>query len=394
MARTQRQIQRDMINSAINRGVGQYVGAGSVLYELTGVQAYQLAEAEKKVDEAVRNSHLTEAVDSALDRWGADLDLPRLPSQRAQAYTADRSVRLFTTTGANFEDLAGGAPVLAVGQRLTITDGTKSYLITDVISGYETSNQVFVGVQAVEDGSAGNTPPRTITRHFLSGYEGSVQVENIYGIYNGANKETNEQFRARLKRRQLQLESCNETAIENYVLQFAGVGKFRVIFNYKGAGTTAVIVQPTLGILNTGSFLNSIQRAVRDRVSAGSQIIVKNPELRYASLETVLRTVEPLNVTQKQILVNRVKTALLNYLNKLAIGDDLNITTMERIILSSDSRISSIGDSGHINVIRLAIKDSVSTYTEVVPVGTRSYGIAIDELIVLDDENPITISVV
>lgn len=395
MPRTRRQIEADMVNSAINRGVASYIGEGSVMRELLGIEAYQLAELESKVEQAERNSHLSESTGSFLDRWGADLGLTRLESRRAHSRVYDLSCRFYTADGSLFNTLSGGSPVISVGDRIQNTDGTQTYIVTEIPSGYETQSQAYVGIQAVEDGTKGNLKPRNLSRHFLSGYEGSVLVENRYGIYNGTNRESDSAYLLRLKQRQLELESCNETAISNKILRVAGVGKYRIIFNYGGAGNVGVIVQPALGILNTSSFLEGLRKNVEDYVPAGTNITVKNPELRYLSLETTLGLSEILNTTQKQVLINRITSKLLSYFNGLTIGDSLNLTSIENVIKTTDSRISRLGDNPkYLNTVNLSIKDGASTYTETINTRTRTVGLDIDELLVLDDTTPIVINII
>ena len=50
MARSHDIIRDDMIQSALNRGIGSYAGSGSVLRELLDIQAYQVSRLENQVD--------------------------------------------------------------------------------------------------------------------------------------------------------------------------------------------------------------------------------------------------------------------------------------------------------------------------------------------------------
>lgn len=395
MARTQRRIERDMVNAAIRRGVGSYIGAGSVLREIIGVAAYQVSELENKVNSTARNAKLSEATGVALDAWGRDLRLPRVRGSRAYTYMSDLNVRVFTSDGSTFDSLPGGAPALSIGDRLYSTDQQKAYIISQAPSSLTGLTEVYVGVRAVRSGSEGNIKPYDLSVHTYSAYEASVKVENRYAIYNGHDTEPDVSYRERLLSRFIGLEACNSNAIRTVLNGFAGVGKFNIINNYAGAGTTGVIVQPTLGITNTESVLAGIRGRLAQVPASGARIIVKNPLLKQISIESVLRTREPLNATQKALVVNRINRALLRYFNSLQVGEDVSIRAIENLVRSADEKIISIGDSTEsLNSVKVTIGDGVSSYEETIGRGTSAVNIDRDELAVLLDTNPIDIRII
>lgn len=395
MARSQRDIERDMVNSAIRRGVGSYIGAGSVLREIQGIAAYQITELENRAETSSQNAKLSQAGGTALDAWGRDLRLPRTTSSRAFTFRNDLNVRFFTSDGTNFDDLLSGAPTIAVGQRIYSADGTKTFIISQAPTSLVGVNEAYAGVRAVVTGTAGNTRPYTLSVHEIEGYETSIKVENRYGIYSGVDLESDASYKARLLDRFIGLEACNNNAISSVLDGFAGVGKFNIIQNYAGAGTTAVIVQPTLGLANMESVLQGIRGRLAQVPASGARILVQDPLLKYISIQSVLRTREPLNVTQKSIIINRINRSLLGYFNGLSIGQNVNLSEIESRIRAADSRIISLGDAtDRLNVVRYTIGDGVSAYTVALSSTDRTITIDQDELAALAETNPIDLSIV
>ena len=396
MARSHDIIRDDMIQSALNRGIGSYAGSGSVLRELLDIQAYQVSRLENQVDNSEKASHMSEAEGIDLDKFGADLQLPRLLSQRATTLASDFNVRMYTANSINFEDLAGGLPTIAPGQRLSNRDGTKTYVITQVSpSVYNTETEIFLGVKSIVDGTEGNTPPHTITTHALASYGSSILVDNRFAIYNGSEVESDANYLARLTRQMNSLEACNETSIASIVSQFSGIGKHTIVHSYSGLGSIAVIVQPALGILNVASLLIGLQTTLRSRIAAGTIIHVKNPDLKHIGIQTKLRTSTLLNASEKLVLINRVQQRLITFFNTLQIGRSVSVRELALYIRQADARITGVGENpDRIDVVSYTIVDGSSSYSRNLTVDDREVTADIDELIVLDDTTALDIAVI
>lgn len=396
MARTQRDIEREMVNASIRRGVGSYIGAGSVMREMHGVGAYQVAELESFSEANQRNSRVSEATGLALDAHGRDLRVPRRQVARAFSLRSDQNIRIYTTDGVTtFDNLPSGAPPVAIGDRLTTTDGTKTYLVTEVPGSLSGLTEAFVGVKALSPGVAGNTRPNQITVHPYTGYDLLVRVNNNFALYNGEDQESDLQYRARLLDAFVALESCNSRAVGREMGAFAGVGKFNIVNAYNGAGTIGVIVQPTLGIANTSSTLQAIRARLSQVMPNSGTVVVKSPLLKQVAVESTLRTSEPLNTTEKAAVANRVNRVLLAYFNSLSIGADVELYSIEEAIRSADSRIVSLGDNeDRLNVVKYIVGDEYSSYEVALNKDERVISIDVDELAVLATTNPVTITIV
>lgn len=396
MSRTQREVEREMVNASIRRGVGSYIGAGSVMREMHGVGAYQVAELEAFSEANQRNSRISEASGPALDAHGRDLRVPRRDVSRAYCLRSDQNIRIFTLDGTTaFNDLPGGGPSIAIGDRLTSADGTATYLITEMPGSLTGLTEAFVGVRALTPGARGNSKPNQIVSHPYRAYQSSVGVNNKFALYNGQEREGDEDYRARLLNAFVALESCNNNAVRREMGMFAGVGKFNIVNSYNGAGTIGVIVQPTLGIANTESTLQGIRARLSQVMPNSGTVVVKSPLLKQIAIESTLRTSEPLNTTEKAAVTNRVNRALLSYFNSLSIGAEVEMYLVEQAIRGADSRIVSLGDNEDtLNVVKYIVGDDYSSYEVVLNRDERFISIDVDELAVLATTNPVTITIV
>lgn len=395
MARNQKEIERDMVNSAVSRGMGSYIGAGSVTRELLGIAAYQVSELQSSAESISRNAKLSQASDASLDSWGLDLRLPRRQAKRAFALQSDLNIRFFTSDGSNFDTLPAGLPEIKIGDRISSADGTKVFSINREPGILTGTNEAFVGARALSPGSKGNTNPYSLTTHSMKDFQSTVLVENRFGIYNGAEKESREDYRSRLMERYVALEACNASALSSVLRGFVGVGKFNIINNYAGAGTTGIVVQPTLGLVSVESVLDGIRGSLSQAPASGASIIVMSPLLKYVSLQTIVRTTEPLNITEKNTLINRIRKNLLQFFNGLSIGQPIGVKDLEERIKNTDPRIKAIGDNPNkINLIQYSVSDGGSSYSTVLGPDDRVIDIAEDELAALAITNAIDIRIV
>ena len=387
MGRTQREVELDMERAARNRGLSQYLGAGSVSRELLGIGAYEISALESLVERARSDSRIGTATKSALDGWGEDLNTPRIQRKRADVLESDLNVRLYTSTGETFDELEGGAPDIKAGDIVYTRNRLKSYIITQApeLSG---RSEIYLSIRAIESGLKGNTPAFSIKEHSANGYNDSVLIENKYAIYNGRETESDSEYLGRLLSAFKAFEACNSNAISNEIRKYRGIGKIEIIRAYRGAGSIAVIIQPSIGVKNNQSILDSIEASLKRVVASGTDVKVKNPILKKISINTVLGLSSIENITQKNIIINRAKGNILEYINSLQIGESVSVREIERRISNADPRVVKIGSSNKgVDEIKVSIDDGFSIYETVIDRKLSSIDIKEDELGTIKDIN-------
>jgi uncharacterized phage protein gp47/JayE len=388
------EIRQDLLQAAVVRGIASYVGAGGTASETLTSQAYELARHGSQIDRSLLNAFLSSAFETGLDRHGEDLDLQRNVQSRAFTRSSDRVIRFYVENG-TFESNGVVITDIVSGIQIFDSSGSVAYLVNEVesLGDFENATEIYVGAQAIQTGVDGNIAAGGLRNHTVS--NANLKVTNRYAISNGRDRETDTAYRARLEDQVRALEACNDSAIRRNTFVVAGIGKVNIIVGYRGAGSVGIIVQPSLGVVAAESLLESIRQSVTDVMPHSSELIVKAPEQISVSIESVLRTSTILNATEKLVVVNRIRRAVLNYFNDFQIGDDIVVSSLADVILRADARLVGFGSSDNRpDLIRTSITDGISSYDEILSLGSSFARAEEDELFVIAENNPFTFTVV
>lgn len=204
---------------------------GSFYYDIT--QALIL-ELERLWDFAATDVVAASLVEYAwgdyLDDHGATVGVPR---KEAVAATGE-----VTFTGTDDVLIPIGTEVATV--QTDPDEEPIAYVTTD--SGVIAGGSVTLPVQAVEEGTAGNVPAAAVEL-LLSPVENISEVTNAEAITGGADPETDEAYRERLRLANTAAQGGGSIAdYERWALGWPGVGNVRVVPLWNGPGTVRVIV--------------------------------------------------------------------------------------------------------------------------------------------------------
>jgi uncharacterized phage protein gp47/JayE len=385
LARSSQEIYKEMISAAVSSGIGNYGGAGSALKELLSVYSFQLSQIEQRQDAVERNSHLNESRGAALDKWGRDLSVSRIQTSRAIAYMSDESVVLSTKNGVNFDELPGGGPVPRIGDRIIDNVNKKAYVVFQVPSTLAGTNRVFLGVKALADGQAGNALARTLNSHPYSKYERTVTVTNLYPVIGGADRESDDQYLARLLAAPVGSKKGTAEAVFVKLASMPGIGRYRILTGYGGNASLGVVVQPSVGISSPVHLVRAVEVALKQVVTAGTQLTVKNANTIAVKLRCSIKTNKVINATERSNLEIKVRRQLLAYFNRLSIGQSISHASIISVIKQSDSNIKTVGiNNRELDRLVYRVNYSGATFSDEIRSGSN-FTIEEDELIVLDE---------
>lgn len=262
---------------------------GSVAYELANIYDTELENITNRV-------FVDTATGDDLDNVGADYGVERRQASQSIVYLEIEGVEgavVNTTTKATYNNL-----IFTVQEYKVIgASGT-------------------VTVKALCDtyGSVGNVAADTITE-FVGNPAGLISVNNPAAAYDGFDKETDADYRARIK---LYLAedavNCNEAQYKQWALEVAGV-KSAVVKGAEtmGAGNVGVYIAST-----TGTVSAELKQAVKDYIEALQFI---NATVVVNSLTNVAINTTATVVLETGYTVNAVKDeyeqALTRYLDGL-----------------------------------------------------------------------------
>jgi uncharacterized phage protein gp47/JayE len=356
------QVKGTLTENIVKRGVGTYMGEGSVLSEYLSTFSMEVSSLTQKILDANSNLNISSARGLALDRIGQDLQEPRLNAMQAQFRASDRVVRIETFNGNSFAQ--NGVESFSPGLRLFST-GSVEFVVTDILSFNSAANSVFVGARAVKFGSVGNIPKNSLERHSSILYRDVLRVNQIHSIYNGRDQEEDDSYISRLELSFLSRRIGSSMAVEAAIRRIPGIEKFSIVNQASGLGTLLAIVQPALGYYVYPSSINEIYRNLSTMMELGSRVEIRNPKLYQVTVKTIVKTDVLLNATQKTQLKIKIEKALLTSMNRMQIGQSLSLSTIADVIKSSDSRVSSFGSSeDYIDSVTVVHRDGDYEFNE------------------------------
>lgn len=294
---------------------------------------------------------LSSARGDDLDRLGVALQEPRRQITFADSDSSELNVAFVVETG-TFGDINGAASI-------SITAGTvvKSvpnnnelgreieYTVTEAATLAAGSSVGFVSVRAVVSGTGSNVGAGVLTQHDFTSYvdaaNNSLKVVNYYPILNGRDRETDDQYRARLANKYNSLISNNETKIKLTAVQVPGVVGIKTISGYFGIGTVGVIV---LGAENQSSpaLVEAVQFRLNQMQGPGLTCTAVPATEVSIDIELELKPTRTLSETEKRRIRNEVKRIAALYFAGLSIGETVSLDSLATQIKTACAGLATI----------------------------------------------------
>ena len=355
---SQADIKERLLNDLYKRGVITANNSSSVVDQIMTAVSVQIARVEEESRNNLNNSRLSTARGKALDEWGVFLQLPRINPLRAKSNHVEQNVKFITRNGNTFSAVYGGSIPALVGTRIYDRTRTKEYVVTgvDPVTSDGSYSFIYVSVEASGVGSLYNLGESDITSHTIS--DARIQVVNNFPIISGRDEERDEEYLARLLVRYRSYKGSNESYINNIINKYTEIGRFKIIHNEKGICSTRVVLQPILGYTLYDSLLDEIAREIRSKIPAGHTISVTKPDLVPIVIETNIYTFTPLTASEKEILLNNVRNAIVRFFNRFPIGRNLSYAELATAVKNADPRIKSIGNNeGKFNLCTYTVSE-------------------------------------
>ena len=208
-----------------------------------------------------------------------------------------------------------------------------------------TDTYAFVPVVATSSGTEMNVSPGALKTHNIvnlyqefSPVASILLCENLLPITNGANIESDRDYRYRIVNKPLSSANANETAIRLAALSVPGVADVLVKKFSRGVGTIDVFVLGVDPVVNNG-VLGAVREVVEKVAAAGIRVSVSRPVLRSLQL-TISPTWSPLTTdATKNSLREQVKQLVVADINSIEIGGSFIVNAVIRDILGLSSSI-------------------------------------------------------
>lgn len=311
---------------------------------LADVIADKMGELESRQFVTVSQNILAYAVGSALDSLGDIYSIPRIQSSDASSPSTDGNFEFFVTSG-TFGDINSGHDIIIpAGTRIfTAANNGPVYTVDITTTLPASSSTVAISASSLTTGASGNTSANIFNRHSFTNYTqsgfGTLLVTNNYGIIAGRNAEDDESYRYRIRLKLQSAGGAAEVDLRAAVLQIPGIQD--IVFNPL-AGTYNVYVYGISPVVPP-SLLSLVQVAINAKTAyplTGTAIV---PDLVGISLSTTLTLKSGLSTVDQSAVISAAQLAAANYINNLAVGQELVINEISNLIMNSDNRILDIG---------------------------------------------------
>jgi len=327
-----------MLRRLSNRGFNS-LSTGSMVRTMAEIWAEETSQVLEDIDFITSRYMLANATGGFLDILGQLVGLQRTPPITSSVDAEDEIVKFYTTTGVLSDylpasDVSGFAEIPA-GTRISDPDNVVVYEVERTIVPMGVS-EIYVGASAVETGSHTTVPANNLTNHDLN--ISNISVTNTSAISNGADLESDENFRYRISRSRTTAAKANETAVRLAALLVPGISDVNLKPNVYGPGTFEVLLVPE-GNVVTESQRTTAEISIRDAASFGTTIYITEPT--YLTINMVVHVTTQNMSTQNDNSTSQ-ETALgnvLSYLSSIPIGGSFNPAVLERRLLDGDPNL-------------------------------------------------------
>jgi uncharacterized phage protein gp47/JayE len=358
-----------------------YLSEGSIARGLMEATNLEIARVQEYIASTYSNVFINTAQGIYLDLIGEMLGVTRVPKTAANSAAEDNNVQLSVVSGTLGEKFPSpnnaNQGVIPAGLTIQATDGSITFKTSQAVTFNATLTEIFVPVVADSSGTASNVGRGRLTIH--DGPAG-VNVTNLKTIANGAEIESDKEYRFRLANTVAGNPTSNETSIRLAVAGLPDVSRIEFNEFARGAGTFDVLLVP-VGNIVSRRVADIARRAIENVSAFGVSSRVVEPVFKRFRISVQLI---PLVGTGAGILdVNRVdtKNAVLDYFETLPLGGELIINRLRASIIEAVTQ-----DIKDIKIIDLCINGR--------PRAIRNVKLLPNELFTPDVENGPAVQVI
>ena len=366
ITRTENDILRDARENLVqNVGISADNETSTSLNMLKSM-SNEVASMWDRMNMLLRNGFLSTAFGSYLDEIGVLLQEPRAGFKRSMdlgatnlKYYLDESYarditdllnRYLTLNDRNklvtqgVIDSATNPTLINLPTAMLVSNQDSSITYTTMESITLTNNQPwdFTPLIATGTGSAFNVAPGALSKHnivsvipIFAKITNGIKVKNLYGIRNGGDLETDENYRFRLSNKVVSAVTGNSSSIRQAVLSVPGVVDMSMIPRTHGNGTFTLFPKSVDPILSDGLML-AVESSVQSVMAGGSIAYVEAPTYLAVAFNIELRFLPGADINA---LFANARLTVMDYINNLDLGGEIVINEIIQRVMSLDDKI-------------------------------------------------------
>ncbi len=333
-------------NSRINR-----ISPGAKARAILEATSRNINQAYKTFDINLARAFLSGASGTYLDLIGELLGTPRLGSATSHASSTAQVVKFFVDTGTFYDINNTSSITIPAGTLISTAPNSTgvSYRVTPGAILSSGASQQFVSVEALSPGENSNVGTGTLKFHNFTNYtdvkNNTLKVVNLSGIFNGANVETDVNYKYRISRSALASEAANQTSVLLAALSVPGVANAVLQNRSTGIGTYKVLIKSITPSVSN-ALLDNVQASIESVSSVGIRPAADRPNETGMAFTVNLIYQNGVSEEDKTSIESQIRTSMSDYVNGLDIGEEYIVNEMIERVLSVSPSIKDIGIPG------------------------------------------------
>lgn len=305
--------------------------AGSRAGTMVDAISEEMALLYDAINVAIAQTHIDTAGGVFLDALGKNVGLTRLSATASFTTISDENVKVYVTSGTLSDQIA--SQTIASGT--SFTSGDLTFTTTQAVSFNDVVDHVFVPVLASTSGTGSNIGTNKLTGHSLGG---SVLVTNTSPIDNGADAETDQAFRTRIRNAPFTQRAGNINSIRSEALSASSVADVIIQDAPEGPGTVGIFLVPIGNAVNS-STIQQVRSTIASVLPAGIKALVRVPTLIPIQITAEISFVKGTSDRDKVLIARGVEDSILEYLGEIPLGGTLVLNELKERIQSTNDAI-------------------------------------------------------
>lgn len=344
---------------------------GSVARALTEANLAEIVTAYNTADLAMRMAYVSSANGFFLDLLGELVGVTRRNDKYAYVRATDRNIRFYVNSGTLGDYIPkSGDPTkcqVPAGTTISSPSGDVVFVVDTAHEAPAAATEIWVSARAQTVGTSSNVGPSVLTTNSLSA---EILSENVSAVTTGAEVESDESLRYRIRAAVVVAEGANRTSIMDAAIQVAGVSDVVVREFSQGSGSFELLLIPDG---NRVPFEAVLQ--VRSRLAGvaafGINFTVREP--RYVPFAIDMEIDAPRAAdTEKPLLRDLIAGRISRYIGSLRPSEILRVGRLREAALGTSTLISDV----HIRSMRISGRPQL----------IADYTLASDEILIPDPE--------
>lgn len=338
--RPESRIYESMTTKIHDRLGNTYDGVDSTINILSESVSNEIINLRRENERFFESNQLSNATGEELDSLAFETyRLTRRPPSFSKTSYRHSNLHFYVEQG-TFGDINGGVSITIpegtlISTKSTFEDNTIVYEIVDTYELGSDENYVYCSAVALNPGSYANVSTNSLNYHNFLNYgdvlNDTLKVTNKYSIVNGEDEESDTALRYRAANHIQSLVNSNRDAVFLKTLGVPGIKEVRIIPNYFGIGTTAVVAF-NQGRELTQDTVSLIEERLLELQMPGQNIQVINGITVYLDFKIKVYIKAGLSEIEKQNIISEIRRDIANLIKIKEFNNFLDFTEISNII--------------------------------------------------------------